>query len=217
MAFKHIPSLPIAIIQLWTLTLPYNRGNTEDFEAFLEKVKTRSLAARTRAISSQVAVDQQSTSSVTSKDRTDDNASSLDLEWEHEAGAVGKSNKTGLKIAKIEQSSPLQNCDPFLFWVLDIRVKDDSLLLRTGMEPISRKELQQMHDQDELKMFAELAVRPSMLQLKDTNTHSDYPQRTLPVEEFEWDSDLEISTETLKGQGDENVTLLTSSTRKPKR
>ena len=64
----------------------------EDFDAFLESVKKRSLAARTRALSSQVAVDQQSSSSVTSKERTDDNASSLDLEWEHEFGQCWLSN-----------------------------------------------------------------------------------------------------------------------------
>lgn len=61
-------------------------SNDDDFEEFMDSVKSRSLAARTRAISSQVAVDQQSSSSVASKDKTEDNSSSLDLEWDHEAG-----------------------------------------------------------------------------------------------------------------------------------
>ena len=58
----------------------------DDFEEFMDSVKSRSLAARTRAICEQVPVDQQSTSSVASKEKTEDNSSSLDLEWDHEAG-----------------------------------------------------------------------------------------------------------------------------------
>ena len=64
----------------------FRNADDDDFEEFMDNVKTRSLAARTRAISSQVAVDQQSSSSVASKEKTEDNTSSLDLEWDHEAG-----------------------------------------------------------------------------------------------------------------------------------
>lgn len=60
-------------------------GGDDDFEMFLESVKARSLAARTRALPSQVPVDAASeTSSKDDRSRTE--ASSLDLEWEHEAG-----------------------------------------------------------------------------------------------------------------------------------
>ncbi|CAD5119232.1 DgyrCDS7865 [Dimorphilus gyrociliatus] len=58
----------------------------EDFETFMESVKARSLAARTRAIASQVPVDTQSTTSSLTKERVLSESSSIDLEWEHEEG-----------------------------------------------------------------------------------------------------------------------------------
>ncbi|ESO89025.1 hypothetical protein LOTGIDRAFT_154100 [Lottia gigantea] len=61
-------------------------GGDDDFEIFLASVKARSLAARTQAQLRQGSGDGQSSSSSLTKDRTD--VSSLDLEWDHEAGVV---------------------------------------------------------------------------------------------------------------------------------
>ncbi|ELU05546.1 hypothetical protein CAPTEDRAFT_228182 [Capitella teleta] len=60
-------------------------GGEDDFEMFLESVKARSLAARTRALPAAVAVDAASEAS-SKDDRSRTEASSLDLEWEHEEG-----------------------------------------------------------------------------------------------------------------------------------
>uniref|UniRef100_A0A0L8HFU9 AP-1 complex-associated regulatory protein n=1 Tax=Octopus bimaculoides TaxID=37653 RepID=A0A0L8HFU9_OCTBM len=63
-------------------------GGEDDFEMFLASVKARSLSARTQL--RQASADGQSTSSSTThtRDRSHTEASSLDLEWDHEAGII---------------------------------------------------------------------------------------------------------------------------------
>lgn len=75
----------------------------DDFESFMESVRARSLSARTRELFSQhIPCDNDSVSSLHSK-RSQTEASSVDLEWEHEAGMQPVSKD------KIQYSDPLEN------------------------------------------------------------------------------------------------------------
>ncbi|CAE1275472.1 unnamed protein product [Acanthosepion pharaonis] len=94
-------------------------GGEDDFEMFLASVKARSLSARTQL--RQASADGQSTSSSTThtRDRSHTEASSLDLEWDHEAGIVPQKaprsateeNLVALAAQEILQVSPVNSND----------------------------------------------------------------------------------------------------------
>ncbi|XP_064635958.1 AP-1 complex-associated regulatory protein-like isoform X1 [Lineus longissimus] len=69
-------------------------GGEDDFEMFLESVKARSLTARIQQqVQFGVADTQSTTSSNQTKERSHTEASSIDLEWEHEAGFIPEEGK----------------------------------------------------------------------------------------------------------------------------
>lgn len=94
-------------------------GGEDDFEMFLASVKARSLSARTQL--RQASADGQSTSSSTThtRDRSHTEASSLDLEWDHEAGIVPQKaprsateeNLVALAAQEMLQVSPVNSND----------------------------------------------------------------------------------------------------------
>ncbi|XP_041364575.1 AP-1 complex-associated regulatory protein-like isoform X1 [Gigantopelta aegis] len=108
-------------------------GGEDDFEIFLASVKARSQAARAQILGRQGSGDGQSSSSSTPyhKDRSMTEASSIDLEWEHEAGVVPQlkplssteDNISGLTSSDSIKNSPQNSND--LEWDNDFINADD--------------------------------------------------------------------------------------------
>ncbi|XP_050394400.1 AP-1 complex-associated regulatory protein isoform X1 [Patella vulgata] len=107
-------------------------GGEDDFEIFLASVKARSLAARNQSLLRQGSGDGHSSSSSTGLTRDRTEVSSIDLEWDHEAGVVpqSKSRSTteeslvALSLSKdTPKDSPVNSND--LEWDNDFVSADD--------------------------------------------------------------------------------------------